>query len=136
MGMVLFDFACMAHGEFEGTEPKCPHGCSEKMVRKIFKKPPAYHNGKTANADRNLRGLAEEFGVYDFNNKNGTGPAHVTDWRANALSGQTVAVPFQEGGAAITTTLAQQGVQGGNALKDMTIPQPRAEAVASYTPEP
>ena len=131
----------MAHGGFENRTGKCPHGCSERMVKKVFLKAPAYHNGTTARTDQNLKNLANDFGMTDFNNKNGTGPAAVTDWKQNAINGQTVAVPMAEGASAISTSLGTQRVQGGNAFKNMaeqglSIPKPRTIPVASYQPKP
>lgn len=130
----LHDFSCLAHGVFESRSGKCPHGCSTSMVKKVFLKPPSYHNGFYAGADKNLRMLADDYKMTNLQQKAGE-PAKINDWRENALNGQTVAVPFQSGASAITSALATAGVQAGNALKDMSIPQPKVQVVSSYQPK-
>lgn len=131
----LHDWSCLAHGDFENSSGQCPHGCSNRMVQKIFLKPPAYHNGFYSGADKTLRTLADDYKMGDVRQKYGE-PAQVTDWRQNALNGQTVAVPFQSGATAIKDTITKHGVLPGNALKDMSIPQPKVVPVASFQPKP
>lgn len=105
------------------------------MVKKVFLKAPAYHNGATARGDTALRMLADDYKMTDLQQKNDE-PALIKDWRKDALTGQTVAVPFQSGATAITSTMAAHGVQGGNALKDMSIPKLNVVPIANYSPEP
>jgi hypothetical protein len=52
----------MGHGEFEATEPRCPHGCTVVAERE-FRTAPAYHNGKTKRTDSLVRSQVESFGL-------------------------------------------------------------------------
>ena len=73
--MVLDDYKCLAHGLFESHDGKCPMGCGGALVSKVFLKAPAYHMGRTSSIDRTLRGLADDYGLTDMNNQNGTSSA-------------------------------------------------------------
>lgn len=69
---VLKEFRCAAHGEFESTEPVCPHGCPKRFVVQEFRSAPAVHDGTTAYTDQTLRGLADSVGLTDMSNRNGS----------------------------------------------------------------
>lgn len=133
--MILRDYICLAHNDFESATGACPYGCSPGMVRQVFKKAPAFHNGASARGDAALRLLADDYKMTDLRQKHDE-PALIKDWKKDALTGQTVAVPFQSGASAITSTMSAHGVQQGNALKDMSIPKLNAIPVASYNPKP
>lgn len=69
---VLSDYNCPAHGYFEAFEPKCPHGCSPALIQKVFLKAPGLRSDRTKGIDKTLSGLAEDYGLTDLNNQNGT----------------------------------------------------------------
>lgn len=69
---ILKEFRCAAHGEFESTEHACPQGCPARFVVQEFRTAPHFHNGRTANIDRTLDGLAESVGLTDMSNRNGS----------------------------------------------------------------
>lgn len=64
------EYVCLAHGEFEGDQPLCPHGCTVAIERH-FRSAPALKSPRTGNIDRTLAVLAREFGYSDLSNKNG-----------------------------------------------------------------
>jgi hypothetical protein len=82
MMAVLRDYQCLAHGNFEGFEAKCPYGCSDSFIKMIFLKPPGYHSDRTKGIDSTLKGLASDFGLTDMNNQNGTSANVRPDWKA------------------------------------------------------
>jgi hypothetical protein len=109
------------------------------MVKKVFLKAPAYHGGRTAGIDKNIRMLADDAGVTDLNNRGGQaafqydrGMDRAADsMRAQMMSGQTYAAGMSSGDNAIQGTLAEGGFKGDNALsqvKDMlTPPKPNVQ---------
>lgn len=69
---VLKEWICMAHGEFEGFEPACPHGCSGTMVERQFRTAPGYPQS-IKGIDSTLDNLAKDFGMTDIrHNSNGS----------------------------------------------------------------
>ena len=141
--MILHDWVCLAHGNFESELGVCPYGCGEKMVRKIFLKAPAYHAGRTANIDRTLQGLADDHGLTDMNNQNGTSSVFRhdpgMDRQANAMQeammrGQTFSSGMGQGANAIQQTLQSGGFQADNALSSVAplIQKPRPIVEASW----
>jgi hypothetical protein len=64
----LNDYRCAAHGAFESREARCPYGCPASFVKIEFNQAPAYHNGRTRNIDRTLRGIAADHGLTDMKN--------------------------------------------------------------------
>lgn len=69
---VIHEWRCAGHGAFEGPEGKCPYGCPSRFVVKEFRTPPHFHDGRTANIDRTLEGLADSVGLTDMSNKSGS----------------------------------------------------------------
>lgn len=69
---VLHDYSCMAHGVFESMTGKCPHGCSQSFVNKIFLQAPGLKSARTKNIDKTFQNLANDFKLTDMNNQNGT----------------------------------------------------------------
>jgi hypothetical protein len=69
---ILKEYRCAAHGEFESTEHACPLGCPARFVVQEIRTPPAYHDGITRNTDQTLRQLADEHGLTDMSNRNGS----------------------------------------------------------------
>lgn len=108
---ILKEFRCKAHGEFESYSPKCPYGCSDRFVEREIRSVPAYHNGRTANTDRNLRGLAEQAGLTDMRNDPKSGESVMAGARRGDYSAQWSKVP--EG----KVSAADFGVQGDSQIK-------------------
>ena len=81
---VLHDWECSAHGRFEAFAAHCPHGCGDSMVHKVFIQAPGLHSARTTNIDRNLRALANDYGLTNMNNQNGTSAAVRPDARKEA----------------------------------------------------
>lgn len=73
--MPLYEFNCMAHGRFERMQsmsagiPKCPHGCSAKLVTKMVSRASIVTNNKTKFIDKKTADLARQFGETEFNDK-------------------------------------------------------------------
>ena len=63
---VLHDYLCESHGLFESYEPKCPIKFCTAELNMVFLKPVALKSDKTKQADRNLRGLAQDFQMSDI----------------------------------------------------------------------
>ena len=63
---VLHDYLCESHGLFESYEPKCPIKFCTAELNMVFLKPVAVKSDKTKQADRNLRGLAQDFQMSDI----------------------------------------------------------------------
>ena len=139
--MILHDFKCEAHGVFESTVGKCPHGCGKGMVHKVFLKAPGAMSNKTKFTDKNMRALAKDMGVTDFNNRNGI--AEASDFRWNAakpsndmMSGKPMAVPVKD----IAGFMTENNISSssGNILGQMKeqglLTGLKANVVASYNP--
>ena len=107
---ILKEYRCKAHGEFEAYAPECPYGCSARFVEREFRTAPAYHDGKTARTDRNLRGLAEQAGLTDMRNDPKSGESVMAATKRGNFKPQWGAVPEGKVGA------ADFGVQPDNAL--------------------
>ncbi len=67
---VVKEFRCAAHGDFDGTEPKCPYGC-EGTVQRVFLTPAAFRSNRTTRIDARLEGLAKSHGMTDISNRGG-----------------------------------------------------------------
>jgi len=63
---VLHDYLCASHGLFESYEPECPIKFCTAELNMVFLKPVALKSDKTKQADRNLRGLAQDFQMSDI----------------------------------------------------------------------
>jgi len=128
--MPLYEYVCMAHGKFEklcsssAATPKCPHGCSSRMVQKLVSAP-NIGTARTKNIDATLRGLAQDHGLSDMNNNGGDTGAFIQDknflkaqnnMQQQMLSGQTYAGGLGSGDNAIPNTLQSNGFVSDNAL--------------------
>ena len=69
--MILKEWTCLAHGNFDSFWPKCPAGCEGKIVRRAFRTPPGVTSPQTKGVDGTLRQLAAEYGLSDMNNHGG-----------------------------------------------------------------
>ena len=65
---VLHDYVCLAHGKFDSFSGKCPHGCGDAMVKKLLSAP-AFLSHRTKVVDQTLKGMAREYGMSDFTDK-------------------------------------------------------------------
>ena len=64
--MILRDYHCTEHGYFEGWQDACPiKGCAGEVSR-VFLQPVGIKSEKTKAADKNLKSLAQEFGMTDI----------------------------------------------------------------------
>lgn len=69
---VLKEFICMAHGAFESSEEKCPHGCKGTMVSREFRTAPNTFM-VSKNMDSSLRNLSNDYNMNDIKqNTNGS----------------------------------------------------------------
>lgn len=59
---VLHDYKCKKHGFFESMEAKCPKGCV-KDVMMVFLKAPSLKSDKTKRNDKNIKQLADDYGM-------------------------------------------------------------------------
>ena len=65
--MMLNDYECPRHGEFEASHPICPAwGCDSEGVKKVFKKAPAVKSDLTKRTDAGLRKSAEMYNQSDW----------------------------------------------------------------------
>lgn len=146
--MPLYDFVCLAHGKFEKlcssseATPKCPHGCSSKMVQRMVSAP-NIGTSRTRNIDATLRGLAQDHGLSDMNNHGGETGAFIqdksflkaqSDMERQMLSGQTYAGGLATGDNAIQQTLNSGGFQSDNALESVKsqLTQPKVIVEAAW----
>jgi len=63
---VLHDYLCASHGLFESYEAQCPIKFCTAELNMVFLKPVSLKSDKTKQADRNLRGLAQDFQMTDI----------------------------------------------------------------------
>lgn len=62
--MILFDFRCPRHGDFEASHPICgAMGCDSTGVTKIFKKAPGRLSATTKRFDAGLKATAASYGL-------------------------------------------------------------------------
>lgn len=59
---VLHDYKCKKHGYFEAMEAKCPKGCV-KDVMMVFLKAPSLKSERTKRNDKNIKQLADDYGM-------------------------------------------------------------------------
>jgi len=131
--MPLYEYVCMAHGKFEklcsssAATPKCPHGCSSKMVQRMVSAP-NIGTARTKNIDATLRGLAQDHGLSNMDNHGGETGAFIQDknflkaqnnMQQQMLSGQTYAGGLASGDNAIQQTLSQGGFVADNAIESV-----------------
>jgi hypothetical protein len=120
---VLNDYVCMAHGEFESRTGKCPHGCSKQMVSLVFRQAPGLLTSFGKGVDKTLRGLANDHGLTNLSNNQGTTGGFVPDpnfmkaqgnlQQEMMLRGQTYASAL---GDNVGNTLQNNGFVADNAL--------------------
>lgn len=81
---IIKEWSCAAHGFFESEEAVCPRGCKGGMfIQRVILTAPGLNTARTKNIDKTLVGLANQFGLTDMNNQNGTGAVKRGDPGAN-----------------------------------------------------
>lgn len=64
---VLKEFKCLAHGFFDGWEPKCPNGCTgDELIMRVFLTPVGMKSDATKHNDSTIQSLASEYGMSDI----------------------------------------------------------------------
>ncbi len=63
---VLHDYFCSEHGIFEAWEAKCPMKLCKGEISRVFLQPVSLKSDKTKATDKNLEGLAQDFGSSHF----------------------------------------------------------------------
>ena len=143
---VLADWECLAHGRFESFEQKCPHGCGQSIVSKIFINAPGIHSDRTKNIDKTFRNLADDFGLTNMNNQNGQSAAVRPDPAKMAAREQLMGklgdtsnawgnVPSGQTG--VTQAIAAARVSADNALQPLlpSLTAPKPLVVAKHDAE-
>lgn len=70
--MILKEFRCAAHGDFEASHPICPHmGCESEHVERVFLTPVGLRSDRTKATDSTLDGIARDYRLSDMNNRGG-----------------------------------------------------------------
>jgi hypothetical protein len=65
--MILHDWRCATHGQFEGSHPICPEmGCDSENVTKLFLKAPGIRSDFMKRHDAGIRKSAEMMGISNF----------------------------------------------------------------------
>lgn len=110
---VIKEWECKAHGYFDGPEQRCPHGCPDVFVERVFLTPPAIRSASTAVADFTLKGLAQDFGMTDIRGaREGESVAETTPASSAPFKPQ-----WQSVGKSVD--VRGLGVQPGNALEGL-----------------
>lgn len=71
--MIIKEWKCLdceTYFESSDDDPQCPQ-CSKIEPERVFLTPPAVRDAKTTSTDRELKRLAQDFGLSDMNNKHG-----------------------------------------------------------------
>ena len=71
--MILKEYLCAAHGDFDAGEAQCPHGCSGNMVARVFRTPPTIQSRGYRKMNATFETLASENGMKNMRNSNGQG---------------------------------------------------------------
>ena len=66
---IIKEWTCLAHGDFDGPEAVCPHGC--ETVTRSFRTAPGLKSDSTKGCDSRLEYLAEKYNLTDMSNRNG-----------------------------------------------------------------
>lgn len=104
---VIKEYCCAAHGDFEATEPRCPEGCGEGMVERVFRTAPAIQTAGYRSMNATFEILAAEQGVTNLDNRSGEGMRradadahrrlnHATDVLMSQHTGQDVSKMFAD----------------------------------------
>jgi hypothetical protein len=65
--MILHDWQCAVHGQFEGSHPICPAmGCASEKVVKLFLKAPGIRSDFMKRHDAGIRKSADMMGISNF----------------------------------------------------------------------
>ena len=140
---VLSDWSCAAHGVFESMTGRCPHGCSNSFVNKVFLQAPGLKSARTTNIDKTLQNLAGDFGLTDLNNQGGTSAVVRPNSRAVAAREQLMGKlgdtshawgQIPTGSAGVNQAIASQKLVPDNALSSIkpSLVQPRPMVVGKH----
>jgi hypothetical protein len=81
--MIIKEYICMAHGDFEGGDAVCPSGCSgDGMVQRVFRTPVAIRSAQFGNINNTIQTLANDYGLSDIDTHGGDGIRRA-DWRVH-----------------------------------------------------
>ena len=69
--MIVKEYLCAAHGDFDAGEPKCPQGCGGSMVQRVFRTAPTIQSAGYRNMNRTFNSLAQEHGLSNMRNAPG-----------------------------------------------------------------
>jgi hypothetical protein len=84
--MILNDYKCPRHGQFEGSHPICPHfGCDSSDVQKIFVKAPGTKSDYTKRFDEGMKKSAEMYRQSDWKTASREGDSSKANNRATEL---------------------------------------------------
>ena len=67
---VMKEWTCMAHGDFDGYEQKCPHGCGSSMVARAYRTAPSIQSAGYRSINKTMVSLAADHGLTDIHNRN------------------------------------------------------------------
>lgn len=136
--MPLHDFRCAAHGNFESTEPICPHGCDGSFVQKVFLKAPGLTSDRTKGIDKNLRDLAADYRMTNMTNRNGSVGRPDPGAQQRVQEAQERLAPMwgkmPTGDGAVQQALAEHHAAPDNALAQVreSLSAPRPLPVAAF----
>ena len=137
---VTKEFRCLAHGAFEGTDARCPHGCT--TVIREFRTAPGSRSAKTKASDTALERMAKRYQLSDISAKSGS----VAGDRAAKMRGLGQVGPadftprwmeIPKGGtydAATKQVIARDGSEGGADALVKNLSQGRAEPLGADAP--
>ena len=152
--MIIREFLCAAHGDFDAGEPNCPHGCSGNMVQRVHRTAPSIQSAGYRKMNSTFDTLAREQGVTNMRNAPGESMRradHATHQRlqqrtemivgaGKAIQGQDASQYFRPLGAMAGTNTgpggALQRVNGrmtvGNDVSAIPLRTPQVFAEASF----
>lgn len=65
--MVIKEWRCKDHGDFEGSHPICPGmGCRSQSVERVFLTPPGFKSDALKRHEAGIKQLAQDYGQSDF----------------------------------------------------------------------
>jgi len=145
--MIIKEYVCAAHGDFDADSPTCPHGCSgEGMVERVFRTPVSIGTRQYANINNTLQNIATEYNLSDMNNFSGEGLRR-SDWKTHKRLNEASEAVMRNGNSlndyfkpiSAGAQVATQG-QGGTIRKTssgvemygVNLAKPAAKVAGSY----
>lgn len=146
---ILKEYRCMAHGEFENFDGKCPRGCTSAFVKREIRTAPALEREGTKKfIDRQMDLLAADHGLTDIRSgdaQSNTSALQVMQGKANAgkkpdFQPEWIDIPHAAPGFSKTGDAAPvfkpeslgmtSSPQAASTIK--SLPRPKPNIVASY----